>query len=205
MKTVSTYSPARIILLFIALVLCIGWTNAWEEMMEDPDAVTCVKADFIQEKHLKLLSRPLISKGVFFFQSPGSLRWEYQTPVRSVLLMHKGKVERYIEGSRGVVRDSGVKLQAMQVVLQEISQFLSGNFQDNPNFKAEVISDFKVSLVPEDPAMEKIIQRIELFLSETPGVIDEVKIFESRDSYTRLIFENTRLNETIEERIFQEM
>jgi outer membrane lipoprotein-sorting protein len=201
----TPFSPARTAFFLITTCLCLGWADTWEGIVEKAGTISSVKADFIQEKHLKILSKPLISTGIFYYQSPGSLRWEYQTPIRSVLLMHKGKVERFMKGDQGVVRDSGVKLQAMQVVLQEISLFLSGKFQDHPDFNAALEPDFKISLIPKDPGLTKIIQRIELSLSDQPGVIRRVKIFESEESYTQLIFQNTRMNEKIEDPVFQEM
>ena len=93
-----------------------------------------IQADFIQEKHLKILARPLVSTGTFTFQTPQSLRWEYRTPVPSVLLMHGGKIKKFVERDGQMVEDKGLRLDSMQVVLGQISNWLDGRFSDNDMF-----------------------------------------------------------------------
>ena len=60
--------------------LCIGWAGSWDELKSAAGTVTSVRADFIQEKHLAILAKPLVSTGVFYYQAPRSLRWEYSRP-----------------------------------------------------------------------------------------------------------------------------
>jgi len=48
--------------------------------------IRSVKADFLQKRTLQILTRPLLSEGKLFFYTPDSLRWEYLSPLRSVML-----------------------------------------------------------------------------------------------------------------------
>lgn len=183
----------------------IGWADTWENIRQKSGSIETIRADFIQEKHLKILSKPLISKGVLYFKAPGSLRWEYESPVRSVLLMHNGQINRFVKSGEGFSRDSGMKLQAMQVVMDEITLWLSGRFQDNPNFKATLEPGPKIVLTPRENAFTAIIARIDLILSEQPGVINSVTIFENEDSLTKLIFKDAILNEPLNDSLFEEI
>ncbi len=63
-----------------------GWANTWDGIKARAMKIKSVKAEFIQEKHLKILKKPLISKGIFYYKSPGSLRWEYFSPVSAAFL-----------------------------------------------------------------------------------------------------------------------
>jgi len=63
---------------------------------------------------MKILVKPLVSNGRFLFTAPNSLRWEYFSPVKSILLLHNGNVKSYIEGKNGLVEDTKVKAQAME-------------------------------------------------------------------------------------------
>jgi len=153
---------------------------------------------------MKILLRPLVSKGAFKFQSPGSLRWEYQTPVRSILLMHNGKTKRYFQGDNGMIEDSGAHLQSMQIVLQEITRFLSGRFDDNPLFDASIEPGRKIVLTPKEASFSKMIQRIELLLSDRPGLIESVTIYESENSFTKLMFKHAVLNRKIANSLFMD-
>ncbi len=125
-----------IVILLIASYLCLGWADTLVGIQDKAGEIKSVTANFIQEKHLKILSKPLISKGIFYYQPPQSLRWEYTSPFRSILLIHNGNINRYIKGNDGLVKDSGAELQSMQIVLKEITLWLRGRFNDNPNFNA---------------------------------------------------------------------
>ena len=81
--------------------------------------VDSVQADFVQEKSLPILARPLISTGKFLFQAPGSLRWEYFSPLSSVLLMNNGQVRKFVKHGGEFVEEHGMGLSSMQIVLQE--------------------------------------------------------------------------------------
>ena len=204
MKKINNFN----ILLMLATVLVsfifVGWSKDWDQFRKDAEQINTISADFVQEKHLEILSRPLISKGVFYYEAPGSLRWEYQSPIRSILMMHEGKVTRYIWGENGFRKDSGLSLQAMQIVLQEITKWLGGHFDDNPDFTASLEPDRRIVLTPKKKAFSAIIRNIELILSDRPGVIKSVTIYEGEKSFTRIIFKNVRVNEVLKETVFRE-
>jgi outer membrane lipoprotein-sorting protein len=191
-----------IAVLALASFISIGWADNWDQIKEAAGTIKTIRADFIQEKHLKILSRPLVSKGVFYYQAPNSLRWEYTTPVRSILLMHKGRTRRYVKTSNGLVEDSRTNPKGTQIILQEITMWLRGRFSDNPAFDATLKSGRKIVLTPKGKGLSKMIKQIDLMLSDRPGIIKSVTIYESQDSYTRFEFINTRINQKINEALF---
>ena len=182
--------------------LFLGWKGDIKQFSEDAKTVRSLSADFVQEKHLKILVQPLVSKGVFYFNKPDSLRWEYRMPVRSILLMHNGETRRFLEREGGFREDSGAGIQGMQVVMAEISLWLSGNFRDNPDFVATVVDEKVIVLTPRAESLSKFISKIELFPSDRPGVIQSVAIYEGDDSFTTIRFENVRVNEDLQESLF---
>lgn len=188
---------------FGAAALCIGWGGSWEELRSAAGTIRSLSAEFVQEKHLKILARPLVSSGVFYFQAPSSLRWEYRSPLRNILLMNKDGTERYVGTETGLVKESGANLQAMQVVLEHITQWLEGRFDDNPVFAANLEPGPKITLVPKDKGFARMIARIELVFSSRPGVIETVVIHEGADSFTRLVFKNVVLNPSIDDSVFR--
>ena len=167
-----------------------------------PVHLRSVQADFIQEKHLKILARPIISTGTFTFQAPQSLRWEYRTPIRSVLLMHGGKVKKFMERDGVLTEDKGMRLDAMQVVLAEISNWLDGRFTDNAMFTVSTPEKQTILLTPKEQGLAALISRIELKLADQAGLLDQVIIFEGPDSFTSLTFSNRTLNQEIPVTLF---
>ena len=164
---------------------------------EQPLHITSIQADFTQEKHLKILARPIISTGTFLFQAPDSLRWEYRTPVPSILLMHKGTIKKFIQRSGKLVEDPGMGLDAMQVVLTEISNWLDGRFTDNGMFSVSFPDKQTVLLTPKNQAMAGLISSITLKLAEQKGLLDSVIISEGPGSFTAMSFSNRVLNQKI--------
>ena len=196
---------ALVVGLAVSALLCLGWADSWDAIRAAAANVHAIRADFVQEKHLPMLAHPLISHGKLYYQRPDSLRWEYTEPVRSVLLMHAGEARRFVAVDGKLVPDAGMRLEAMQFVMPEISGWLGGRFQDNAMFAATLEAGNRIQLVPRDAGMAKVIQRIELTLADQPGVIKTVRIFESEDAYTTMTFVNTTVNPQLDPRIFSEV
>jgi outer membrane lipoprotein-sorting protein len=171
-------------------------------LAEEPLHLRSVQADFVQEKHLKILVRPLVSTGTFTFQAPQSLRWEYRTPVPSILLMHGGRVKKFVERDGRLMEDQGMPFDSMQVVLGQLSNWLDGRFADNDLFRVSFADDHTVLLVPRQQALAGLIDRIELQLVDRKGLLNGVTIYEGPDSYTRMTFDNTVLNRQIPAAVF---
>jgi len=186
-------------------IMCLGWADSWEDLKKAAGTVTSVRAEFTQEKHMKILARPLVSEGVLFFQAPDSLRWEYKHPVHSILLLHKGKTKRFVQKNGRLVEDASANLQSMQVVVQEITQWLNGRFDDNPAFAAQLEPGRKIVMVPREASFARLIRRIEIELSDRPAVIKSVVIYESEDSFTKLDFRDVILNQKLDDDLFREI
>lgn len=196
-------STIRTLVLIAAAFLSIGWGSTWEEVRSAAAPITSVSAGFVQEKHMKLLARPLVSTGAFVFKAPRYLRWEYRTPLRNVLLMTPQGIERWVGTDAGFVREQGFSLQAMQVVLENMSQWLEGRFEQSSMFAATLDPGPRITLTPRDAAVARMIRQIELVFADRPGVIAEVVIREAEDSFTRLVFQDVALNPPIDEAVFR--
>jgi outer membrane lipoprotein-sorting protein len=192
------------VLLSVLVLLFFVLVSFCQTADQEPIRLQSIQADFIQEKHLKILVRPLVSTGTFIFQTPQSLRWEYRTPVPSVLLMHGGKIKKFVERDGVMVEDKGLRLDSMQVVLGQISNWLDGRFSDNDMFSVSFPDAHTVLLIPKDQALAGMISRIELKLADRKGLLDGVNIFEGPDSYTSMTFENPVLNKETAVSVFTE-
>ena len=182
------------------LLLCYDSTFA----AETPEPLHSIQGDFTQETHVKILSQPLVSHGMFAFQAPQSLRWEYQDPLHSVMFMHNGSMEKLIEKNGNMIRDTGMGAGSMQVILPEISNWLDGRFQDNAVFTVARKDEQLFVLTPKDRGFQTMISSIELHLGRQKGMIDSVTIFEGSDTYTQLTFSHIVLNQEIPESSFNQ-
>lgn len=192
-------------LTFAACLLLVGWADNWEQIRRESSQIQSIQARFIQEKHMKILSRPLISEGRFFFQAPASVRWEYTAPVKSILLMHGGSLKRYIYSGGGFTQEAGGRLPAMEIVMQEISAWLHGQFDQSQYFTATLVQHPTpgIILTPREKSFARLIQRIELTPSGQPGVLKSILIVEDEKTTTLLEFRQVQVNQPIPESIFQ--
>ena len=177
-------------------------SDAFLRIQNEARQIQTLQAAFVQKKQLKMLVRPLVSRGLFVFKAPSSIRWEYQRPVRSVLIMHQGEVKRLFEKDGKMVPDTTVNLQAMQVVMRNITDWLGGRFEENPDFNAQFAAN-RIVLKPSG-SMTGLIGRIELHLSKKPGIIDKIHIYEDNENDTIIEFEALRINGRVSNTTFQE-
>ena len=198
----------RIIVLFF--MFSIAWTMqctaaTLEEIRSAAEKIDTINGDFIQEKQMPILVRPLVARGYFAYKRPASLRWEYRQPLKSVLLLHNGEVHRFIQNKEHWVEERATHLQSMDFILQEIAKWLNGRFEDNPMFHVTLEAAGKIVMTPKDKGMDQFIERIELIMADQPGVMKEVVIFESADSFTRFTFIAPKINEPLAPAVFQKV
>lgn len=161
-----------------------------EEVARDAARITSIEAQFVQEKVMPILAAPLESTGRFYFQAPDCLRLEYETPVRSLLLLNRGEASRYMEKDGAMVPDASMGAAGIQTVMTEISGWMAGRF-DGGGFDVTLIDEsgrVSVVLTPKEKGLAAYIRDIHLVLSETPGVFRQVTVYESGESFTRLTF-----------------
>lgn len=180
------------------------WTSSFAAIRRAAAEVDSVRARFTQHKHLPILARPLVSEGRFIFRAPGSIRWEYLRPVRSVLLLDDGELARHVWRDGRWVADAAARVETMRVVVSEIQGWLTGQFERSRTFSARLLPGrpARVELTPADAALGELIQRIVLTLDERPGVLSQIEIVEGPEARTVLRFEQAELDVAIDPQSF---
>jgi outer membrane lipoprotein-sorting protein len=173
-------------------------------LKEASRGIRSVKAEFLQKRSLQILTKPLFSEGRLFFHVPDSLRWEYFSPLRSVILQ-KGnniKIYNFSDGVWKPEMPQGVETRRM--VLEEISHWFQGRFDESKAFKHFYSPGppERVILVSNE-GINRFINRIEIVLSARPGVIDRVEIEEPGGSRTSIEFKNVEINSSFSSEVFE--
>jgi outer membrane lipoprotein-sorting protein len=181
-----------------------GWAESWEGIREAAESVRAVRASFVQEKRLPILVRPLRSEGTFAFRRPGSIRWEYRTPVESVLLSDGGEVRRFTKRDGAWVAEAGAGMESMRLVLDEVAGWMSGRFDESAVFAATLSAGppASIELVPREEAIARFVTRIVVTMAETPGTVAAIEIFEGPDASTRIEFRDLELNADLGDTLF---
>jgi outer membrane lipoprotein-sorting protein len=178
----------------------------FEKLRQESAKIKTLQADFIQKKFMKILSKPLVSEGRFYFAVPDSFRWEYFKPLKSIVIAYKNITRRYSYADGKMVEDKTGGAQAMKIVLSEIAGWMNGRFDQNPSFKATISKKGNtcITLTPVGESMTGMIEKIEITIAPKAGVVKSVKIMEGHDNFTRINFNNVKINEVINPSVFQD-
>ena len=182
-----------------------GHSQDWASIKEASSNIQSVKAEFLQKRHLQILKDPLLSEGRFFYLASGSLRWEYLSPLRSVMLQ-KGDNIRLYHFSEGAWKEEMTQaVEARRMVLAEMSQWFRGRYEESKIFSHAYSPGppGRILLTPKE-GINRFILGIEIVLSDRPGVIDRVEITEPGDSATRIAFKNVEINVSFPSKLFDE-
>jgi len=183
------------------------WANDFEQLRKESANIKTIQAHFIQKKSMKILSKPLISEGHFYYSAPDSFRWEYFKPLRSIVIAYKNNTKRYIASGGKMVEDKTGGAQAMKIVLNEVAGWMSGKFDQNPSFAATINegTNTRITLTPTEKSMTGMIEKIEIILSKKSATVQSVKITESANNFTQINFDNVEINKVINPSVFQDV
>lgn len=178
----------------------------FDQLRKDSAGIKTLQADFTQKKFMKILSKPLVSEGRFYYAAPDFFRWEYFKPLKSVAIAYKNSTKRYIYSEGKMMEDKTGGAQAMKIVLAEITGWMSGRFDQNPSFKATISKkqNTRITLTPSGKSTNGMIEKIEITLSAKAGAVKSVKIYEGIDTFTQINFNNVKINESINPSVFQD-
>ena len=197
--------------IFLSVLITVGLFSAEIAPAQDLTSlkeafrnIRSVKAEFLQKRSLQILTKPLFSEGKLFFYTPDSLRWEYLSPLRTVMLQ-KGNTIQIYNFSDGVWKpEMAQAVESRRMVLAEISHWFQGRFDESKAFK-HLYSPGppgRVILVSGE-GINRFINRIEIVLSVRPGVIERVDIEEPGGSRTSIEFKNVEINSSFSSEVFE--
>jgi len=184
------------------------WYEDWASIRKAAAGIKSIETAFVQTRTLKILTKPLVSRGIMAFRRPNDLRWEYQSPLQTLLVAKGGDIHRLIKHDNTWVADASGRMEAMKVVLGEINLWLDGDFSSSKTFRPELQQAkagqaAHVALIPLDPSLAKIISRITIAFGEKAGTVNAIDIFEEGEGVTHIAFENARFDRTIADHRFE--
>jgi outer membrane lipoprotein-sorting protein len=177
-------------------------TSFKEDVNVASKKIKTLSTDFIQYKHLDFLSKDIETSGKMIFKEPNLLQWQYKKPYNYSIVFKNGKILINDEGKKSAVDIGNSKIFGR--INKLIVGSVSGNMFDDKEF---AISYFKLKVqnlakfIPKDATLKKYIKQIELTFDKEATVV-QVKLLESSDDYTRIVFKNKVINAKIDDSLF---
>ena len=163
------------------------------------NAVQTIESDFIQEKHLSVLSNRIISRGAFSFRKENKIRWEYTEPYQYLIILN---------GEQIFIRDeSGMKQYEIgsNRMFQEMNRFISGCIQgdilkDDADYRIEYREnerEYFVTLEPKSQALYDMLNEVQIAFDRDDLTVNRITMVEPGGDFTRIDFVNKVLNTDI--------
>lgn len=171
-------------------------------VQKETQSIKTIKTDFIQYKHLDFLSKDIETSGKMYFRTPNLLNWQYTNPYQYSIVFKNNKVYINDQGNKTTVDANGKMFEKINKL---IIGSVSGNMFDDKEF---TISYFKnkefniVKLLPKTPTVKKYIKEIELYFLKNETTVSQVKLIETSNDFTRIVFKNKQLNAKIDDSAF---
>ncbi len=165
--------------------------------------IKSLSTDFTQYKHMDFLAKDIETSGKMFFKEPDKLLWQYKKPYNYTIVFKNGKILINDEGKKSAMDAGGSKIFAKLNKL--IVGSVSGDMFDDREFAISCFKnkDFNVTrLVPKDATLKKYIKQIELSFDKQDHTVMQVRLVESAEDYTRIVFKNKMPNAKIDDAAF---
>lgn len=165
---------------------------------------TTLQSEFVQIKHLDVLSEDIESNGKLFYKAKNNLRWEYTEPLEYLIVLRNGKVSIKDEGKVSSYDLSGNK------TFQKINEMMIGSIQGNLlvneedyqyEFK-ENKNSYLVIMYPKEKKVKEFMKSINIYFSKKDYAVEQVKMLEQSGDYTLMKFKNKKINATISDKTF---
>lgn len=167
------------------------------------NSIKSIVSEFTQHKRISFLNNEIITIGNLVFKSPNTIKWEYTSPYHYSIIFSKNKLYINDGGEKNSIDITSNTI--FKSLNDLIVNTINGSMFDDNKY---IISYFKlnenylVKFLPKEEKINGLVTAFELvFHKETYDVI-EVKMIESSNDYTIIIFKNKTLNTLIDDAIF---
>ncbi len=162
-----------------------------------------IKADFVQEKNLAMLSEKIISKGQFWFKKDSRVRMEYKQPFTYLMILNKDKV--FVKDGQKENKVSTRSNKLFQQINKIMIDCMQGTTLSNPDFKTRVFENKNAALVeltPVTKGLKELFKTINVIVDKKDFSVSSILMQEISGDNTLIRFNNKELNASIADALF---
>lgn len=167
--------------------------------------IQSVGTAFRQEKENPLLARPQTAEGLFFFERPDKVRWEYRKPYNSVLILNGKNIRSLENGVEKPLQAGNQRLMAglSAGIMRTVGTGLLENRDYQHQFWCTSDGTALVRLVPREARIKRYLREIHVYFSKEGDYVIRLDMLEQPEGVTRLFFEEQKLNERLPAETFR--
>lgn len=159
------------------------------ELMSQQEKITTVEAPFLQEKHARLLKKPITTEGRLLYRKPDRIRWEYRGSMKLDVIFDGKDLWLYYPDLKEADRMSGMAGYAslMQFDVSSLSR----------NYTVEARKEKQQYFLRFVSRAAGPIRRIEMVVPEETAFPQRVTLFDANNEPTIITFTNVKINKKI--------
>jgi outer membrane lipoprotein-sorting protein len=162
-----------------------------------------IKADFVQDKNLSMLSEKITSNGNFWFKKDSRVRMEYNQPFKYLMILNKDKA--YVKDGSKESKVSTRSNKMFQQINKIMIDCMQGTTLDNIDFKIRVFENKTSALVELTPVargMKEMFKSINVTVDKKDFSVTSIQMLELSGDNTIMRFTNKELNAAIPDTLF---
>ena len=164
---------------------------------------TSLRADFVQEKDLSVLSEKIVSHGKFSFRRPDNVRMEYTQPFQYLMILANSHV--YIRDGQ---KENSVSTRSSKLfaqINQLVVDCVRGTALNNPDFTVRVFEGgqtYLLELTPVGKILKDLFQTVTVVLDKRDLTASRIRMLEPSGDNTVITFSNRELNIPLSDALF---
>ena len=162
-----------------------------------------IKADFVQEKNLAMLSEKITSKGTFYFKKDNKVRLEYHQPFKYLLVINDGKI--LIKDDAKSTEMDMHKNKIFQQVNNIIISCVNGSAIGSTDFDVKMLentSQLKLEMKPVAKGLKDFFSSISIIIDKKDYSVIRIEMNELSGDNTTINFSNKELNGNLDDKLF---
>lgn len=165
--------------------------------------VKSIESDILQEKNMSILKDKIKSKGKFYFKKSNQLRWEYNSPVKYMIIFNGDKITVTDENKTSYF--DAKSNQMFKKISEIMTASVQGNIADNSDFTVNYTENsghYLLKMIPQSKMMKEYFKYINVFINKKDWSADRLELFEPSGDYTKIDFQNKKINQPISDEKF---
>lgn len=168
--------------------LCEAFSQT--ELIARLQAPQNLQGDFVQQRYMKSLAKPITTSGQFYLVKNQGLLWQMQKPFTSLLKVSPQGIAQWNGQSWQYNSQLGQTTQ-IQLFLGLLSGDFSGLTKEFDFALSSSSQQWTLTLTPKSLLMKQIFNQIQLQGKE---VVEQVELLEKQGDRTLILFDNIKQN-----------
>ena len=180
---------------------------ALSEIEEKMKGTQTTQADFVQEKKMTILKKPLVIRGRLCLQKPDRFAWLATSPMGYSIVLKGGRIYTWDEDTDAVQKNSLKGNPGMRVAIDHITQWFSGKYSSLQNgYDIRLVKKAPITLefAPrEDTPARDFIRTVRIAFDSESGYLESMFMVENNGNSSLMTFSNVKINAKLPPRAWE--